>query len=61
VAELARGWGSRLDDLGQVGHLNPASGFGAWPRAESYITELAALRPRAEQALTRMAQRAAIY
>jgi hypothetical protein len=61
VAELARGWGSRLDDLGQVGHLNPASGFGAWPRAESYIAELAALRPRAEQALTRMAQRAAIY
>ncbi|HET7064882.1 MAG TPA: alpha/beta fold hydrolase [Rudaea sp.] len=61
VAELARAWGSRFDDLGQVGHLNPASGFGAWPRAESYITELAALRPRAEQALTRMAQRAAIY
>ncbi len=61
VAELARAWGSRFDDLGEVGHLNPASGFGVWPRAESYITELAALRPRAEQALTRMAQRAAIY
>ena len=61
VAELARAWGSRFDDLGQVGHLNPASGFGAWPRAESYVSELAALRPRAEQALTRMAQRAAIY
>jgi predicted alpha/beta hydrolase family esterase len=61
VAELARAWGSRFDDIGLVGHLNPASGFGAWPRAESYITELAALRPRAEQALTRMAQRAAIY
>ena len=23
VAELARAWGSRLDDLGEVGHLNP--------------------------------------
>jgi len=61
VAELARAWGSRFDDLGLVGHLNPASGFGAWPRAETYIAELAALRARAEQALTRMAQRAHVY
>jgi hypothetical protein len=61
VAELARAWGSRLDDIGLVGHLNPASGFGAWPQAETYVAELAALRARAEQALTRMAQRAAIY
>jgi predicted alpha/beta hydrolase family esterase len=61
IAELARAWGSRFDDIGLVGHLNPASGFGAWPRAETYIAELAALRARAEQALTRMAQRAAIY
>jgi predicted alpha/beta hydrolase family esterase len=42
VAELARAWGSRLDDLGEVGHLNPASGFGAWPQAEQYIGELSA-------------------
>ena len=42
VAELARAWGSRLDDLGEVGHLNPASGFGAWPKAEQYIGELSA-------------------
>lgn len=40
VAELARGWGSRLVDLGPVGHLNPASGFGDWPMAESLIAEL---------------------
>lgn len=40
VAELAQAWGSRLDDLGHVGHLNPASGFGAWPQAERYIDEL---------------------
>jgi predicted alpha/beta hydrolase family esterase len=42
VAELARDWGSRLVDLGEVGHLNPASGYGAWPRAEAFIDELSA-------------------
>ena len=50
VAELARAWGSRLDDLGEVGHLNPASGYGAWPQAESYIAELTAPRLRLAQA-----------
>jgi len=42
VAELAHGWGSRLDDLGNVGHLNPASGFGPWPAAEQYIAAMSA-------------------
>ncbi|MGH8797388.1 MAG: RBBP9/YdeN family alpha/beta hydrolase, partial [Caldimonas sp.] len=42
VAELAHAWGSRLDDLGDVGHLNSASGFGPWPQAEQYIGELSA-------------------
>jgi predicted alpha/beta hydrolase family esterase len=40
VAALARDWGSRLVDLGAVGHLNPASGYGPWPRAEAFIEEL---------------------
>jgi predicted alpha/beta hydrolase family esterase len=40
VAELARAWGSRFVDIGAVGHLNPASGFGEWPRAEAFIREL---------------------
>ena len=40
VTELARDWGSRLVDLGAVGHLNPASGYGPWPRAEEFIAEL---------------------
>jgi uncharacterized protein len=42
VAALARGWGSRLVDLGEVGHLNPASGHGDWPRADAFIAELSA-------------------
>jgi predicted alpha/beta hydrolase family esterase len=49
LAALAQAWGSRLDDLGEVGHLNPASGFGPWPLAEPYVAELSAatrgLRP----------------
>ncbi|RQR67766.1 alpha/beta hydrolase [Burkholderia sp. Bp9126] len=40
VAELANAWGSRLVNVGAVGHLNPASGFGAWPRALEFVTEL---------------------
>jgi uncharacterized protein len=40
VNSLARAWGSRLVDLGNVGHLNPASGFGEWPRALPLIDEL---------------------
>ena len=40
VESLARAWGSRLVDLGDVGHLNPASGFGEWPRAEQLINVL---------------------
>ena len=40
VAELARDWGSKLVDLGEVGHLNPASGFGDWAGADSLISEL---------------------
>jgi uncharacterized protein len=40
VAAFARSWGSKLVDLGEVGHLNPASGFGEWPQAVSLINEL---------------------
>jgi predicted alpha/beta hydrolase family esterase len=42
VAGMAADWGSRLVDLGEVGHLNPASGYGVWPRAEELIAELSA-------------------
>ncbi len=42
VAELASSWGSRLVNVGAVGHLNPAAGFGEWPQAEDLIRELLA-------------------
>jgi predicted alpha/beta hydrolase family esterase len=40
VTELATGWGSRVVHLGDVGHLNPAAGYGEWPHAEELIREL---------------------
>nr|WP_242487827.1 alpha/beta hydrolase [Pseudomonas sp. TH31] len=40
VARLVRGWGSELLNLGEVGHLNPASGYGQWSEAEALILEL---------------------
>ncbi|MFJ2582246.1 RBBP9/YdeN family alpha/beta hydrolase [Kitasatospora aureofaciens] len=40
VAELADAWGSSLIGIGSVGHLNPAAGYGPWPRAEELVREL---------------------
>lgn len=42
VAEaMAADWGARLVDLGEVGHLNPASGYGRWDGAHALLRELA--------------------
>ncbi|RWA57657.1 alpha/beta hydrolase [Cupriavidus sp. UYMSc13B] len=43
VTEMAAAWGSRLVDLGNVGHLNPAAGYGPWPRAHDLLAELGTL------------------
>jgi uncharacterized protein len=40
VTELAGAWGSELVNVGAVGHLNPAAGYGDWPRADDFIREL---------------------
>ena len=40
VRSLAQDWGSRLVDIGAVGHLNPASGYGDSSQAESLLEEL---------------------
>ena len=41
VEALATAWGSRLVDVGAVGHLNPVSGYGPWPQAETLLRQLA--------------------
>jgi predicted alpha/beta hydrolase family esterase len=41
VGELARDWGCALVDVGHVGHLNPASGFGPWQDADVLLARLA--------------------
>jgi len=40
TVEMASDWGSELVNLGSVGHLNPASGFGEWKQAEDLIDYL---------------------
>jgi len=40
VTRMAEGWGSELLNLGDVGHLNPAAGFGHWQQAEALILQL---------------------
>lgn len=42
IHALARDWGSELVDLGAVGHLNPASGYGESPQALHLIARLSA-------------------
>lgn len=40
VTGMAETWGSRLVTLGEVGHLNPASGYGEWPLAQELLADL---------------------
>jgi hypothetical protein len=37
VEDLAWDWGAQLRDAGEVGHLNPAAGYGRWPEALALI------------------------
>lgn len=48
IRALAETWGSRLVDVGPVGHLNPASGYGEWPRAEDLLDLLGRMIRRRE-------------
>lgn len=37
---LADAWGSRLSDLGELGHINAESRLGTWPRGRALLAEL---------------------
>ena len=39
--EYARDWGADVVDAGNVGHLDPASGYGPWPDGERLVAGLA--------------------
>jgi len=40
-AGLAKAWGAELHDAGDVGHLNPAAGYGPWDAALPLLERLA--------------------
>lgn len=40
VESMAQQWGGTLVNVGAVGHLNPASGFGEWLRAEQLLQQI---------------------
>jgi predicted alpha/beta hydrolase family esterase len=40
IEALAADWGGELVSLGEVGHLNPAAGFGPWPGALGLLETL---------------------
>lgn len=41
TAGLSRAWGAELHDAGDVGHLNPAAGYGRWDGALPLLERLA--------------------
>jgi fatty-acyl-CoA synthase len=42
VRAMAAGWGAQVVELGAVGHLNPAAGYGPWPQAAELVARLQA-------------------
>ncbi len=42
VRAMAADWGAELVELGAVGHLNPAAGYGPWPQAGELLERLKA-------------------
>ncbi len=41
IEEMAKDWRAALHDAGEVGHLNPAAGYGPWPQVHGLIERLA--------------------
>lgn len=56
AAGMACDWGSELVDLGEVGHLNPAAGYGPWPQAMALLApwlQTTGAQPANPSAITR--------
>jgi predicted alpha/beta hydrolase family esterase len=51
AATFARMWGSGLVPIARGGHLNAASGLGAWPRGRAHLGELLARADRMSSVL----------
>ena len=47
---FAQDWGSQLVELGPVGHLNPNSGHGPWPQAQTLIADVLRMAQQADLA-----------
>jgi uncharacterized protein len=52
---FGRRWGSAIVEAGEAGHINPATGFGPWPQALTWLGQhrqrlAAGLRPRQQAA-----------
>jgi predicted alpha/beta hydrolase family esterase len=52
VSAFGAAWGSDVRDVGAVGHLNPASGYGEWPDARRLLEELLDLGSRSRSVPT---------
>ncbi|WP_353507574.1 alpha/beta fold hydrolase [Intrasporangium sp.] len=48
VREMSDAWGSHFIDVGPVGHLNPAAGFGEWLGAEALLGVLSGQVPASD-------------
>lgn len=44
IASLAADWNAELVDIGHVGHLNPAVGYGPWPAVLDHIAHFVAMQ-----------------
>ena len=38
--DMAKAWGAELADIGNAGHINTASGYGAWLDGERLLVRL---------------------
>lgn len=51
---LAESWGSDFVNMGDAGHINIASGYGAWPAAHGMVDALVVTADAAQQRKTRL-------